>query len=179
VKCFASVACLIQYLESEGLPRLVGASCLDTHSLEMLTILPICPAPFLTTISFAVRIGTTPAMWQSMGNPCTFLAARGISPFLEPIAPRVYKYTPCLQSDVAEFHGVRLMAEWGIEGAMERNPHKGVVSHGGLGVSIVVVVSVEGLRFCPPLSVQRKCPHAGDADIEQEGADAIADTERG
>ncbi|MEA2022479.1 MAG: hypothetical protein U9N08_08420 [Candidatus Caldatribacteriota bacterium] len=38
-------------------------------------------------------------------------------------------------------------------------------------------MGVNGLRFCPPLSVQRKCPHAGDADIEPEGADTITDTE--
>lgn len=28
---------------------------------------------------------------------------------------------------------------------------------------------VDGLRFCPPLSVQRRCPHAGDACNHRQG----------
>ncbi len=36
-------------------------------------------------------------------------------------------------------------------------------------MSIARIASVDGLRFCPPLSVQRKCPHAGDGGVEQKG----------
>jgi len=46
-------------------------------------------------------------------------------------------------------------------------------------LSITGGVFVEGLRFCPPLSVQGKCPHAGDADIESERASATTGTEWG
>jgi hypothetical protein len=72
----------------------------------------------------------------------------------------------------------------GREGSSRiRNSHtielKGHRIQRRLPMSIVRIHSVDGLRFCSSLSVQRKCPHAGDADIEPVRAAIATRTKSG